>query len=375
MSASYIYQQKGWPRFVWNEQAIISLLAEARYHQGRLLGQMESLGFYLQNEASLQTLTVDVLKSSEIEGDLLNQAQVRSSIARRLGLDVPGLVPADRHVEGVVEMMLDATQHYAAPLTRERLFAWHASMFPTGRNGMRKIVTGAWRRNTKANPMQVVSGAVGRETVHFEAPASDKLEKEMERFLHWFNAEPDTDPVLKAAIAHLWFVTIHPFSDGNGRIARAIADMLLARADGSPKRFYSMSAQIRVERNAYYRILERTQKGTLDVTAWLVWFLKCLHISIVLTDFTLAAVIKKARFWENIAGLPLNERQRKMLNKLLDDFEGRLTSSKWAKMMKCSHDTAVRDIQQLMHLGVLVKGKEGGKNTSYGPDETLFEKR
>jgi Fic family protein len=326
---------------------------------------MEGMGFSLQAEATLHTLTLDVLKSSEIEGEILNPDQVRSSIARRLGMDIAGLVPADRHVEGVVEMMLDATQHYAEPLTDERLFGWHAALFPTGRRGIFKITVGAWRTNSKNDPMQVVSGPVGRETVHFQAPDAEVLDSEMQKFILWFNSNKDMDSVIKAGIAHLWFVIIHPFSDGNGRIARAITDMQLARADQSPQRFYSMSTQIRNERNVYYEILEKTQKGGLDITGWLEWFLNCLDRSIIATDETLANVIRKARFWESLKTHSLNDRQRKMLNLLVDGFDGNLTSSKWAKITKTSQDTASRDIQDLIEKGILMKDAAGGRSTSY----------
>ncbi len=361
----YIHQLKQWPDFQWDNAKIASLLSNVRHRQGRLLGRMEGLGFDLKEEATLRTLTMDVLKSSEIEGEMLNPDQVRSSIARRLGMDVAGLIPADRNVEGVVEMMLDATQRYTAPLTDDRLFGWHASLFPAGRSGMYKIVTGAWRNNKRDDPMQIISGAMGREKVHFQAPDSDKLGSEMKKFLRWFNAAGNIDPVLKAAVAHLWFVTIHPFGDGNGRIARAITDMLLARADGSVQRFYSMSAQIRIERNGYYDILERTQKDTLDITAWIVWFLECLERAIGATDVTLAAVMRKAKFWEIAATQTLNERQKLMLNKLLDGFIGKLTSSKWATITKTSQDTAIRDIQDLVGKGLLRKEDAGGRSTSY----------
>lgn len=341
------------------------MLAEVRHRQGRLLGRMEGLGFRLQAEANLRTLTLDVLKSSEIEGELLDADQVRSSIARRLGMDIAGLVPADRHVEGVVEMMLDATQHYKQALSADRLFGWHAALFPTGRSGMHKIVVAAWRDNQKEDPMQVVSGAAGREKVHFQAPDADRLNEEMTRFIHWFNEDIKMDGVLKAAVAHLWFVTIHPFDDGNGRIARAIADMQLSRADESVQRFYSMSAQIRKERNVYYDVLENTQKGSMDITVWLVWFLECLNRAIKATDETLALVLKKARFWEKHATTLLNERQQLMLNKLLDGFEGKLNTSKWAKITKTSQDTALRDIQDLMNKKILTKEPGGGRSTSY----------
>jgi Fic family protein len=325
---------------------------------------MEALGFNLQQEAALQTLTADVLKSSDIEGEKLDAEQVRSSIARRLGMDIGALKAADRNVEGVVEMMIDATRHFNQPLTAERLFAWHASLFPTGRSGMRPIKTGAWRDDS-AGPMQIVSGPFGKERVHFEAPKADRVDAEMRVFLEWFETPPDMDLVLKAAMGHLWFVTIHPFDDGNGRIARAIADMALARSESSPQRFYSMSAQIRQERNAYYGILERTQKGTMDITAWMDWLLGCLGRAIDGAQTTLSAVLSKARFWERIKDVPLNDRQRLVLNRLLDGFEGKLTTSKYAALAKCSQDTAHRDILALVDNGVLVRNPEGGRSTSY----------
>ncbi len=361
----YIHQLKKWPDFQWDIKEVAPLLATVRHHQGRLLGRMEGMGFKLKEEATLRTLTIDIVKSSEIEGEILNPDQVRSSIARRLGMDVAGLVPADRNVEGVVEMMLDATQRYRSALSANRLFGWHAALFPTGHSGMFRIVTGAWRTNTKDDPMQVVSGAMGRETVHFQAPDSHKLDGEMKKFLAWFNRTKDADPVLKAAVAHLWFITVHPFDDGNGRIARAITDMQLARADGSAQRFYSMSAQIRTERNGYYRILEETQKDSLDITAWIMWFLECLGRAIRSTDITLAAVIRKAKFWDDPLTQTLNDRQKLMLNKLMDGFVGKLTSSKWAVIAKTSQDTAIRDIQDLIGKGILQKEEAGGRSTSY----------
>lgn len=361
---TYIHELESWPEFRWDHKVLAGPLADVRHRQGRLVGRMLGLGFGLRSEAMLQTLTEDVLKSSEIEGEILDRDQVRSSIARRLGMDIGGLVPADRDVEGVVEMMLDATQKYAAALTDERLFGWHAALFPTGRSGMRKIVVGAWR-DDKAGPMQVISGPVGRERVHYEAPKADRVPQDMKAFLAWFNAQEDIDPVLKAAVAHLWFVTIHPFEDGNGRIARAIADMQLARSEQSPQRFYSMSAQIRQERNAYYKILEATQKDDLDITEWLQWFLDCLGRAIDGAESILAGVLKKARFWEKNPASTLNERQRDMLNRLLDGFEGKLTSSKYATIEKCSPDTALRDITDLLERGILVKDEGGGRSTSY----------
>jgi Fic family protein len=360
----YIHELQDWPRFRWNRESLAEPLAAVRHRQGRLIGHMEALGFNLRQEAILQTLTADVLKSSEIEGEKLDADQVRSSIARRLGMDIGALKPPDRNVEGIVEMMLDATRHYDQPLTDERLFSWHASLFPTGRSGMTKIRAGAWR-DDRTGPMEVVSGPVGKERVHYQAPTAKRLDGEMRGFLDWFNANADIDPVLKAGLAHLWFVTIHPFDDGNGRIARAIADMALARSENSPQRFYSMSAQIRQERGAYYDILEETQKGTLDITPWMEWFLGCLGRAIDGAQTTLGAVLAKARFWEAIAGFAINDRQRLVLNRLLDGFEGKLTTSKYAKLAKTSQDTALRDILPLVERGILVRNPQGGRSTSY----------
>ena len=363
--AIFIYQLPAWPSFKWNIEKINLLLTEVRHQQGKLLGRMERLGFALQSEATLQTLTLDVLKSSEIEGELLDTDQVRSSIARRLGIDIGGMVNADRHVEGVVEMMLDATQHFDQPLTDERLYGWHAALFPTGRSGMHKIVVGAWRDNLPHDPMQVVSGPMGKETIHYEAPAAELLPDEMNKFLQWFNETTTIDPVLKAAIAHLWLVTIHPFDDGNGRIARAVADMQLARSDRTAQRFYSMSAQIRKERNAYYTILEKTQRGNLDITEWFEWFLQCLGHALNGSEETLSLIFKKASFWKAHEKTILNPRQVLLLNKLLDKFEGKLTASKWAKIAKCSHDSALRDINDLIEKKVLTKEEGGGRSSSY----------
>lgn len=360
----YIHSLPDWPQFRWDREELGPLLALIHHEQGRLLGRMESLGFKARQEAVLKTLTEDVLKSSEIEGERLDPDQVRSSIARRLGMDIGGLKPADRNVEGVVEMMLDATRRYDEPLSAERLFGWHASLFPTGRSGMNRIRVGGWRDDSKG-PMQVISGPMGKERVHFEAPLAARLDSEMSRFLDWFNGSSENDWVVKAGLAHLWFVTIHPFDDGNGRIARAIADMALARSERSSQRFYSMSAQIRQESAAYYEILERTQKGTLDVTPWMNWFLSCLGRAIEGTQTTLGTVLSKARFWEAVGDFPINERQRLVLNRLLDGFEGKLTTSKWAKLAKCSHDTALRDIAALVERGILVRNPEGGRSTSY----------
>jgi Fic family protein len=363
-SGEYIHELPDWPRFHWDPDQFAQLHSDVRNRQGRLFGHMEALGFGPRQDATLETLTADVLKSSEIEGERLDVEQVRSSVARRLGMDIGALKPADRNVEGIVEMMLDATRHYDQPLTAERLFSWHASLFPSGRSGLSKINVGGWREDS-TGPMQVVSGPPGRERVHFEAPAAAKLDGEMRQFLDWFNAPADTDPVLKAGVAHLWFVTIHPFDDGNGRIARAIADMYLARSEGSPQRFYSMSAQIRQERDAYYDILEQTQHGTMDITLWMDWFVACLGRAIDGARTMLGGVLAKARFWESVAGISLNERQRLVLNRLLDGFEGKLTTSKYAKLAKCSQDTALRDILPLVERGVLVRNPEGGRSTSY----------
>jgi Fic family protein len=362
--SKYIHVLKEWPTFKWEDDKIILPLSSVRHKQGRLLGKLEGLGFHLREEATLETLTQDVIKSSEIEGEKLPADQVRSSIARRLGIEVAGDIAINRNVEGVVEMMMDATQKYDQILTDDRLFGWHAALFPTGRSGIHKIQLGAWRKDTRG-PMQVVSGQMGKERVHYEAPEASRLDSEMQKFLEWFNRPTTTDLVLKAAIAHLWFVTIHPFDDGNGRIARAIADMQLARADGSRQRFYSMSAQIQKERKAYYEILEKTQKGILDITKWLLWFIECLDRAITLSEENLSGVTRKAKFWENHQTVVQNERQRKMLNILMDGFDGKLTSSKWAKIAKCSADTALRDIQDLIDKGILEKEQGGGRSTSY----------
>ena len=360
----YIHQREEWPRFHWSLDRLTEPLASVRHKQGRLIGHMEALGFNLRQEALLQTLTTDVLKSSEIEGELLNVDQVRSSIARRLGIDIGALKPADRGVEGIVEMMLDATRRYNETLTADRLFAWHASLFPTGLSAMTKINVGKWRDDS-TGPMQVISGPIGKEHLHFEAPPAAQLAEETHAFLDWFNTAAPIDLVLKAGLAHLWFVTIHPFDDGNGRIARAIADMALARSENSSLRCYSMSAQIRHERSAYYDILESTQKGAIDVTPWLDWFLGCLGRAIDGAQITLSAVLAKARFWEALSRVTINDSQRLVLNRIVDGFEGKLTSSKYAKLAKCSQDTANRDILSLVERGILIRNPEGGRSTSY----------
>ncbi|WP_310378305.1 Fic family protein [Flavobacterium sp.] len=356
----YIHQKKNWPKFTWDAAVITPLLGEVRHSQGKILGVMQGLGFRLQEETLLKTLTLDVVKSSEIEGELLNPEQVRSSIARRLGIEIAGAVPAERHVEGIVEMLLDATQRYDESLSEERLYGWHGALFPTGRSGIHKIKTAAWRDDS----MQVTSGPMGKETIHFEAPSADKVPAEMVAFLNWFNGYQTIDPVLKAALAHLWFVTIHPFEDGNGRITRAITDMQLARADHSKKRFYSMSAQIQAERNSYYTILETTQKGDLDCTAWVKWFLDSLLQSMEQTNETIGSILKRAQFWEIHRAVDFNTRQQKILQLLLDEFFGKLTVSKYAKITKVSTDTSLRDIQDLISKEVLEQ-EGSGRGTSY----------
>lgn len=361
---TYIYDLPDWPDFHWDPGVIAPKLALVRYKQGELIGRMRCLGFDMSDEAVLETLTLDIVKSSEIEGENLDVQQVRSSVARHLGMDAGGLPRPSRDIEGVVEMMLDATQKYDRPLTRERLFAWHASLFPTGRSGMRAIKAGAWR-DDKSGPMQVISGPIGSERIHFQGPPAVRIEAEMARFLEWFNRDDGNDLVLRSCIAHLWFVTIHPFEDGNGRIARALMDMLLARSEKSPRRFYSMSAQIRNERPEYYAGLEAAQQGALNITARLDWFLDTLNVALDSAGNTLSCVLRKAGFWEKHARTQFNSRQLLVLNKLLDNFEGKLTATKWAKLTKRSPDTALRDITDLVDRGILTKDAGGGRNTSY----------
>lgn len=366
---TYIWQASDcWPKWRYDLAALAGPLAEVSRAQGLLIGRLADVGLAWRDQASLATLTEDVVKTSQIEGEQLNVEAVRSSIARRLGMDIGALAPVDRHIEGVVEMVLDATANFDAPISRERLFGWHASLFPTGYSGLSRITVGGWRDDVRG-PMQVVSGPVGRRRVHFEAPSADRLETEINTFLNWINGASTEPPLIKAGVGHLWFVTLHPFDDGNGRIARAIGDLLLARADGSPQRFYSLSAQIQRERKAYYDILERTQKGTIDVTDWLAWFLCTLHRAVDQAQHTLDAILTKARFWQRFAGTPMNERQVKLLNRLLDGFDGKLTSSKWAAIAQCSPDTALRDINELVAQGVLRKSASGGRSTSYELNE------
>lgn len=360
----YIYNNPNWPNFEWNSEKLLPLLSLVRNRQGLLIGKMSLLGFDLRNEANLQILTQEIVKSTEIEGEILDKEQVRSSVARRLGLEISGLVNSERNVDGIVDLMLDAITNYDKELTKERLFSWHASLFPEGRSGMYNIKAGSWR-DYSTGPMQVVSGALGKEKVHYQAPPAENLEKEMQQFIRWFNINQREDFVLKAAIAHLWFVTVHPFEDGNGRISRALSDMLLARSDEQTNRFYSMSTQIRKERNSYYEILEKTQKGAMDITNWLEWFLNCLLHSIENSEKLLEKIIFKHSFWIKHTGLTINDRQRKVLNLLMDDFEGALSTTKWAKIGKCSQDTALRDIQDLMEKGILMKSPQGGRSTNY----------
>jgi Fic family protein len=358
---NYIYQHDNWPRFTWDEEEIQLILGEVRYLQGKIFGQMSALGFSIKEEAILSTLTLDVTKSSEIEGEMLNYDQVRSSIARRLGMEHAGLIHIDRNVEGVVEMMLDATQNYGEPLNEERLFGWHAALFPTGWSGMQRIDAGCYRKGE----MQVVSGPMGREKIHYQAPSHNRVQQDMDLFLHWINEEPVIDKVLRAAIAHFWFIIIHPFDDGNGRIARALTDMLLARSENSSQRFYSLSNQILTEKKSYYEILQKVQHSDGDITAWLDWFLHCMHRALESTEETMKRVLQKAAFWDQHKETELNSRQRLMINKLWDGFDGKLKTSKWAKITKCSADTALRDIKDLIKKGILQQKASGGRSTNY----------
>ena len=360
----YIYQRKEWPNFRWDNSSLITLLAEVRYLQGLHLGKMGSLGFELKNTAVLETMTLDVLKSTEIEGLVLNIEQVRSSIARSLGLDIVDSVHSNRDVDGVVDMVMDAANRFKDNIKVERLFAWHLSLFPSGRSGFFNINVGKWRSDSKG-PMQVVSGPIGKEKIHYQAPSVELIQQEMATFIQWFNQNEENDHFIKAGIAHLWFVTIHPFDDGNGRIARALTEMLLARADGMPQRYYSMSAQISLERNQYYNQLEKSQKGNLDITDWLVWFLTCLKNALVASDHILSRILFKHHFWNKNATIIFNDRQVLMLNKLLDGFHGKLTTSKWAIISKCSPDTALRDIQKLIDYKIIQKADKGGRSTHY----------
>jgi Fic family protein len=367
----WIHEHQNWPNFTWNTEVLSSKLADIRHRQGLLIGQMNNLGFNLKQEASLNTLTRDVIKSSAIEGENLNPEEVRSSIARRLGLDIAGLIPSGRDVEGIVEIMLDATQKFSTTLTKQRLFDWHAALFPTGRSGMHSITVGNWR-TPDAGPMQVISGPVGKEKIHFEAPDAKCLDDEMQAFIKWFEDSNDIDPVIKAGIAHFWFVTIHPFEDGNGRIARAIGDMMFARADKMPERFYSLSSQIESERKNYYNQLERQQRSTPDITDWLDWFLGCMGRAIVSAETTLENVLFKAKLWDKINKSPVNERQRFVINRMLEDgFEGYINTSKYAKLTKSSNDTALRDIKEMKERGIFLQNPGGGRSTSYRLPDTI----
>lgn len=367
--AKYIYEHKNWTDFSWHDKAINAIFGEVRLMQGKIIGQMNALGFSAKEEATLTTLTLDVVKSSEIEGELLNYEQVRSSIARRLGINTAGLVPGSRHIEGVVEMMLDATQRYLLPLTEKRLFGWHAALFPTGYSGPYKIEVGRYR----TGKMQVVSGAMGKEKVHYEAVKPERVKTEMDLFLDWFNNDSVLDPVLKAAIAHFWFIIIHPFDDGNGRMARALTDLLLARAEGSGERFYSMSGQILAERKRYYEVLQKVQNSSGDITEWLDWFFHCLKNAMLATENLTQKILRKAAFWKQHEHTPINERQRLILNKLFDNFEGKLQTSKWAKITKTSTDTALRDIKDLVEKGILRQTSEGGRSANYELSDFTLE--
>lgn len=359
--AKYIYEQINWTDFSWRESAISALFGEVRNLQGKIYGQMGSLGFATQEETNLTNLTLDVVKSSEIEGEKLNYEQVRSSIANKLGINIAGLIPVNRNVEGIVDLMLDATQNYQKPLTHKRLYGWHSALFPTGYSGMHKIEVGQYR----TGEMQIVSGALGKEKIHYEAVPAHAIKKEMSQFLSWFNTESTIDPVLKSAIAHFWFIIIHPFYDGNGRIARAISDLMLARSDKSKVRYYSMSNQILNERKQYYEVLKKVQHSTGDITEWIVWFLNCLKNALINTELAVEKTIRKSEFWKKHENTEINHRQRFMLNKLLDGMDGKLKSSKWAKMSKCSSDTALRDIKDLISKGILWQESEGGRSTNY----------
>jgi len=363
----YIYQYDQWPKFTWDEKEIHVILGTVRHLQGKIFGQMESLGFTVKKEAILTTLTLDVIKSSEIEGETLNYEQVRSSIARRLGMEYSGMVHSDRDIEGVVEMMLDATQNYNNPLNEERLFGWHAALFPSGWSGIHKITTGSYRKSE----MQVVSGPMGKEKIHYQAPSHERVIQDMDEFLKWFNGETKIDDVLKSAIAHFWFIIIHPFDDGNGRIARALSDLLLARSENSPQRFYSLSSQILIEKKVYYDVLQKVQYNDGDITKWLEWFLNCLKRALISTEETLKRVLCKADFWNKHKETVLNSRQRLMINKLLDGFDGKLKTSKWAKIVKCSPDTALRDIKDLIEKRILKKEESGGRSTNYELTEAI----
>lgn len=363
--AKYIYEHHNWPNFTWDEKEIQVILGKVRHLQGKVYGQINALGFSLKEDTMLSVLTLDVIKSSEIEGEILNYEQVRSSIARKLGIEYAGMTHSDRYIEGVVEMMLDATQNYLNPIDNERLYGWHAALFPTGRSGMHKIDTGCYRNEV----MQIVSGPMGKEKIHFQAPPPDQVKVEMSEFLDWFNRDTKLDTVIKSAIAHFWFIIIHPFDDGNGRIARALSDLLLARSDESSQRFYSLSSQILLERKAYYSVLQKVQYKDGDITEWLTWFLNCLYRALKSTEEIIDKVLYKADFWDKHKDTVLNSRQRLMLNKLFDGFVGKLKSSKWAKITKCSPDTALRDIKDLIEKGILKQEKSGGRSTNYELNE------
>jgi Fic family protein len=369
----WIHEHQHWPNFTWDIQALASKISELRYRQGRLLGRMEGIGFELKQEASLTTLTFDVIKSSAIEGENLNPIEVKSSIARNLGIDFAGLIPSSRKVDGIVEILLDATQCFSQSLTKERLFGWHAALFPTGRSGMHQITVGNWRP-VEAGSMRVVSGPLGKEKIHFEAPMAERLNDEMSAFIQWFNQSESIDPLIMAGLAHFWFITIHPFEDGNGRIARAIGDMGLARADGTQYRFYSISSQFELERNDYYEQLEKQQRATPDVTQWLTWFFECLDRALNNAEVTLNRVFYKNQLWQMVNQKSINERQKNVINRMLEEtFTGFMNTSKYAKLTKCSTDTAFRDLKELKERGIFIQNPGGGRSTSYRlPDPEMF---
>ncbi len=360
----FIHEHPEWPNFVWDSNVLLGPLAEVRHLQGKLIGEMKALGFPAVQNSAIEALVEDVRASSEIEGENLDRNSIRSSLATHLGIEIGGATAYDHRVDGIVQVVLDATQNYETPITAARLFGWHSTLFPTGWSGLRPIRVGQWRDDS-GGPMQVVSGPLGREKVHFRAPSAELMHVEMDRFMNWFETEVQLDAILISAVAHLWFITIHPFDDGNGRLARALSDMILARSERSNNRYYSMSSQILIDRNAYYDILEKTQRGDIDVTRWLLWFISCLASAITRSESTINNVKARTKFWDSIRSIEMNNRQQKILTRLLEGFEGKLTTAKWAKLAKCSHDTALRDIHDLLIKGLLQQEEAGGRSTSY----------
>ncbi|NHM14945.1 Fic family protein [Xiamenia xianingshaonis] len=357
----YLHEHDNWTRFTWDDRAVAPLLSGVRFLQGRLLGRVSGLGFSLDAAIELDAVSGEVVASSRIEGVNLDAAKVRSSVARRLDLGSDGVPRDTRSVDGAVSILVDATQNCRDPLTFDRLASWHGALFPEGRSGLRKISVARYR----TGPICVASGPIGRERIHFQAPDPSLVPGLMDEFLQWIDSD-GCEGLISAAIAHLWFLTIHPFDDGNGRIARTITEMLLARSDGSPRRFYSMARHILDHRSEYYERLERSQKASPDVTEWVLWFLGALKESLVSSDERIGAVLRRDGWWRSVDGIELNDRQRRMLQRLLDGFEGKLTTSKWAKMCKVSQDSALRDINDLIEKGVLVRdAAAGGRSTSY----------